>query len=35
LYDSLAMTVPGIIAHQSAMKQGEQLTVPQFERPKA
>jgi predicted dehydrogenase len=33
LYDSLAMTVPGIIAHQSAMKDGEQLPVPQFERP--
>ncbi len=35
LYDSLAMTVPGIVAHQSAFKGGEQLPVPQFERPGA
>lgn len=35
LYDSLAMTVPGIVAHQSSFKDGEQLDVPQFERPKA
>ena len=34
LYDSLAMTVPGIVAHQSSYKDGEQLDVPQFERPK-
>jgi predicted dehydrogenase len=27
---SLAMTVPGIVAHQSALKNGEQLKVPQF-----
>lgn len=33
LYDSLAMTLPGIVAHQSAMKDGEQLPVPQFNRP--
>jgi len=32
LYESLAMTVPGIVAHQSALKEGEQLTVPQFDR---
>jgi predicted dehydrogenase len=32
LYDSLAMTVPGIVAQQSAFKGGEQLAVPQFER---
>ena len=25
LYESLAMTVPGIVAHQSAFKEGEQL----------
>ena len=31
LYESLAMTVPGIVAHQSAFKDGEQLTVPQFD----
>lgn len=34
LYESLAMTVPGIVAHQSAFKDGEQLAVPQFDRPK-
>lgn len=33
LYESLAMTVPGIVAHESALKDGEQLTVPQFDRP--
>ncbi|UCD28153.1 MAG: Gfo/Idh/MocA family oxidoreductase [Planctomycetota bacterium] len=32
LYESLAMTVPGIIAHQSALKDGEQLKVPNFDR---
>ena len=31
LYESLAMTVPGIVAHQSAFKDGEQLAVPQFD----
>jgi len=34
LYESLAMTVPGVVAHQSAFKEGEQLKVPQFNRPK-
>ncbi len=34
LYESLAMTVPGIVAHQSALKGGEQLEVPQFDPPK-
>lgn len=33
LYESLAMTVPGIVAHQSAFKDGEQLAVPQFDPP--
>ena len=33
LYESLAMTVPGIVAHLSALKGGEQLKVPAFERP--
>lgn len=28
--DALAMTVPGIVAHESALKDGEQLKVPQF-----
>ncbi|MFQ6034353.1 MAG: Gfo/Idh/MocA family protein [Sedimentisphaerales bacterium] len=32
IYESLAMTVPGIIAHQSALKAGEQLKVPNFDR---
>ncbi len=31
VYESLAMTVPGIVAHQSALKDGEQLPVPQFD----
>jgi predicted dehydrogenase len=35
VYEALAMTVPGIIAHQSALKDGERLKIPQFERPKA
>jgi len=33
--EALAMTVPGIIAHRSALKDGETMKVPQFERPKA
>ena len=32
LYESLAMTVPGIVAHESALKGGVQLAVPQFDR---
>jgi predicted dehydrogenase len=35
LYEALAMTVPGIVAHQSALKGGEQLTVPPFDKPAA
>jgi hypothetical protein len=35
IYEALAMTVPGIVAHQSALKDGERLKVPQYERPKA
>ena len=31
LYESLAMTVPGIVAHQSSRRDGEQLEVPQFD----
>jgi len=31
IYEALAYTVPGIIAHKSALKGGEQLTIPQFE----
>jgi hypothetical protein len=32
VYESLAMTVPGIVGHQSALKDGEQMKVPQFDR---
>ena len=32
VYESLAMTVPGAIAHQSALKNGEQMKVPSFDR---
>ncbi|MBI3280426.1 MAG: Gfo/Idh/MocA family oxidoreductase [Acidobacteria bacterium] len=32
VYESLAMTVPGLVAHQSALRGGEQLRVPRFER---
>jgi len=35
IYEALAMTVPGIIAHQSALKDGETLKVPQFDRRKS
>jgi predicted dehydrogenase len=34
VYEALAMTVPGIVAHQSALRDGEMLKVPQFVRPK-
>lgn len=33
VYEALAMTVPGIIAHQSSLKNGESLKIPQFARP--
>jgi predicted dehydrogenase len=32
IYEALAMTVPGIIAIESAHKNGEQLEIPQFDR---
>ena len=32
VYESLAMTVPGIVAHESSLKNGEQLAVPTFDR---
>jgi len=35
VYEALAMTVPGIVAHQSALKDGEALKVPQYGVPKA
>ena len=35
IYEALAMTVPGIVAHQSALKDGETLKVPPYDAPKA
>lgn len=35
IYEALAMTVPGIVAHQSAMKDGETLRIPLYEAPKS
>jgi len=35
VYEALAMTVPGIIAHRSALKDGERMKVPQYDRPGA
>lgn len=32
VYEALAMTVPGIVANESAKKGGEQMDVPQFDR---
>jgi predicted dehydrogenase len=32
VYEALAMTVPGIVAHQSSLKNGEQLEVPSFDK---
>ncbi|MDY0168564.1 MAG: Gfo/Idh/MocA family oxidoreductase [Thermoguttaceae bacterium] len=32
LYEALAMNVPGIVANESSLKDGEQLSVPQFDR---
>jgi hypothetical protein len=32
VYEALAMTVPGIVAHQSALKNGETMKAPQFDR---
>ena len=31
IYESLAFCVPGIVAHQSSLKGGEQLEIPQFD----
>jgi len=33
VYEALAYTVPGIIAHQSALREGGQLKIPQFDSP--
>ena len=35
IYESLAMTVPGIIAHKSALREGETLNIPQYGPPNA
>ncbi|MFO0983052.1 MAG: Gfo/Idh/MocA family oxidoreductase [Planctomycetota bacterium] len=32
IYESLAMVAPGIVAHQSALRDGESIRVPQFDR---
>jgi predicted dehydrogenase len=34
VYEALAMTVPGVVAHGSALKDGETLKIPQFDRPR-
>jgi hypothetical protein len=31
LYESLAYTVPGIIAHESALKEGQPMKIPSFD----
>lgn len=31
IYEALAMTVPGIIAHQSALRGGKQMEIPSFD----
>ena len=31
IHEALAYTVPGIVAHQSALKSGEALKIPQFD----
>ncbi len=33
IYEALAMTIPGIVAHQSALRGGESLKVPQYDEP--
>jgi hypothetical protein len=33
IYEALSMTVPGIVAHESALKDGERLKIPQYNRP--
>jgi predicted dehydrogenase len=33
IYESLAYTVPGIVAHKSALRKGELMKIPQYERP--
>jgi hypothetical protein len=31
IYEAVAFTAPGIVAHQSALKGGERLTIPSFD----
>ena len=33
IYEALAYTIPGIIAHESALQDGKQLKIPQYVRP--
>lgn len=33
IYQALSMTIPGVVAHQSALKDGELLKIPQYKRP--
>lgn len=33
VYEALAMTVPGIVAHRSAFQDGQTLKIPQYQRP--
>ncbi|MCC7153287.1 MAG: hypothetical protein IT161_01860, partial [Bryobacterales bacterium] len=30
VYDAVALTAPGIVAHQSALKDGQQMKIPSF-----
>jgi hypothetical protein len=32
VYEAVAFTAPGIVAHQSALKGGEQMKIPSFDR---
>ena len=35
VYEAIAMTVPGIIAHKSTQRDGETLNIPQYTPPEA
>ncbi len=35
IYEALAMTIPGIVAHESALKDGETMKIPQYDPPEA
>ncbi len=35
VYEALAYTVPGIVAHESALRGGETMKIPQYDRPKS